>query len=112
MNLVSFEYVACQQEKHGVMALSQFTGAAVFMKDGALTFHPANPNEISEAVNKALTMPEDKRKANYQKLKDFIEYNTRLVLSLSTALVKYILMNGSGRWGESFVSALSSCSVK
>ncbi|KAL1854520.1 hypothetical protein Plec18170_004608 [Paecilomyces lecythidis] len=112
MNLVSFEYVACQQEKHGVMALSQFTGAAAFMKDGALTFHPANPNEISEAVNKALTMPEDKRKANYQKLKDFIEYNTRLVLSLSTALVKHILTNGSGRWGESFVSALSSCSAK
>ncbi|GAD92865.1 alpha,alpha-trehalose-phosphate synthase subunit, putative [Paecilomyces variotii No. 5] len=94
MNLVSFEYVACQQENNGVLALSQFTGAASFMKDGALTFHPANPNEISEAVNTALTMPDDKRKANYQKLKDFIEYNT------------------SGRWGETFVSTLSGCSAK
>lgn len=81
MNLVSFEYVACQQEKHGVMALSQFTGASAFMKDGAIIFHPANPKDISEAVNKALTMPEDQRKANYEKLKNFIEYNTRLVLS-------------------------------
>lgn len=93
MNLVSFEYVACQQEKHGVMALSQFTGASAFMKDGAIIFHPANPKDISEAVNKALTMPEDQRKANYEKLKNFIEYNT------------------SGRWGETFVGTLSGCSA-
>ena len=28
MNLVSYEYVACQQENHGVLVLSEFAGAA------------------------------------------------------------------------------------
>lgn len=82
MNLVSFEYVACQAQRHGVLALSQFTGASAFMKDGAIIFHPANPSDISSALNKALTMPDDQRKDNYEKLKQFVEYNTRLVLSL------------------------------
>jgi len=28
MNLVSYEYISCQQEKHGVLVLSEFAGAA------------------------------------------------------------------------------------
>jgi len=28
MNLVSYEYICCQQENHGVLILSEFAGAA------------------------------------------------------------------------------------
>ena len=33
MNLVSYEYVACQRERHGVLVLSEFAGAAQALGD-------------------------------------------------------------------------------
>ncbi|KAL1983280.1 hypothetical protein VTN96DRAFT_302 [Rasamsonia emersonii] len=89
MNLVAFEYVACQAAKHGVLVLSQFTGAASFMGQGSVNFHPANFKEISAAVRKGLTMSEQERKERYEKLRDFINTNT------------------SARWGSTFVEELS-----
>lgn len=77
MNLVAFEYVACQARRHGVLVLSQFTGAAAFMADGSINFHPANFKEISAAVHRGLTMSDQERKERYEKLRDFINTNTR-----------------------------------
>ena len=34
MNLVSFEYIACQEKNHGVLVLSEFAGAAQALGDG------------------------------------------------------------------------------
>lgn len=36
LNLVALEYVACHEKRHGVLVLSEFTGAATFMKRGKL----------------------------------------------------------------------------
>lgn len=77
MNLVAFEYIACQAKKHGVLVLSEFTGAASFMSQGSVNFHPANFKEISQAVHKGLTMSKQERKERYEKLRDFINTNTR-----------------------------------
>lgn len=77
MNLVSFEYVACQAQRHGVLVLSEFAGAASFMKEGCLTFHPANMAEMVDVLYKAVTMGDEDREKNYETLRKFIETNTR-----------------------------------
>lgn len=77
MNLVAFEYVACQQEHHGVLVLSEFAGAASFMTNGSIPFHPANTTEMSEALHNALNLDAAERKTKYEYLRDFINANTR-----------------------------------
>ncbi|KAL4890591.1 glycosyl transferase [Aspergillus ambiguus] len=89
MNLVSFEYIACQGERHGVLVLSEFAGAAAFMKEGSITFHPANLPQLAGAIYKAVTMSDEDRKCRYEGLRGFIETNT------------------SAKWGESFIDKLS-----
>lgn len=77
MNLVSFEYVACQDKRNGILVLSEFAGAASFMKEGSITFHPANTTELSEAIYRATTMPEEEKREKHKFLREFINHNTR-----------------------------------
>lgn len=79
MNLVSFEYVACQEKRHGVLVLSEFAGAASFMGQGSISFHPANTTELSEAIFRALNLDPSERKKKYEYLRDFVNFNTRSV---------------------------------
>jgi trehalose 6-phosphate synthase/phosphatase len=51
MNLVSYEFVACQQENHGVLVLSEFAGAAQSLGAGSILVNPWNINELSHAIN-------------------------------------------------------------
>ena len=77
MNLVAFEYVACQEERHGVLVLSEFAGASSFMSEGSISFHPANTTEMSEAIFKAITLDPSERKSKYEYLRNFVNENTR-----------------------------------
>ena len=68
MNLVAKEYVAAQDpEDPGVLILSRFAGAAQQLKD-ALLVNPYNPDDIADALRRALRMPLAERKARWQKL--------------------------------------------
>lgn len=87
MNLVSYEYIACQEEKHGSLILSEFTGAAQSL-NGALIVNPWSTDELSEAIYESLTLPEEKKKANHDKLFQYISKYT------------------SAFWGENFVKEL------
>ena len=60
MNLVSYEYIACQQDRKGVLILSEFAGAAQSL-NGALIVNPWNTEDLSEAIKESLTLPEEKR---------------------------------------------------
>lgn len=88
MNLVSYEYVACQEERHGVLILSEFAGAAQSL-NGALIINPWNTEELAEAIHDAVTMGEEQRALNYHKL------------------AKYVNKYTSAWWGESFVTELT-----
>lgn len=81
MNLVASDYVACQEARHGVLVLSEFTGAADFMKHGSLLFNPANADGLSNALYEAVTMGKKDRKKMYEELRNFVTTNTRLVVS-------------------------------
>ncbi|AUW58264.1 alpha,alpha-trehalose-phosphate synthase (UDP-forming) [Sphingobium sp. SCG-1] len=65
MNLVAKEYVAAQDPADpGVLILSRFAGAAHQLKD-ALLINPYSPEEMSDAISKALAMPLEERKRRW-----------------------------------------------
>jgi trehalose 6-phosphate synthase len=65
MNLVAKEYVAAQNpEDPGVLVLSRFAGAAEQMGE-ALLVNPFSREELSDAIQRALTMPLEERKRKW-----------------------------------------------
>ena len=76
MNLVAYEYIATQQKRHGVMVLSEFTGAAQSL-NGSLIINPWNTEELAGAIHEAVTMGEEQRAINYQKLERYVMKYTR-----------------------------------
>ncbi|CAO1627939.1 unnamed protein product [Parajaminaea phylloscopi] len=87
MNLVSYEYIACQEERNGVMILSEFAGAAQSL-NGSLIVNPWDKFAVADAINEALTMPSEDRKANFEKLSRYVSKHT------------------ASWWGSSFVNEL------
>ncbi|ODV80121.1 glycosyltransferase family 20 protein [Suhomyces tanzawaensis NRRL Y-17324] len=90
MNLVSYEYIACQQENKGALILSEFAGAAQSL-NGAIIVNPWSTEELSDAIKESLTLPKEKKDLNFKKLFEYISKYT------------------SGFWGESFVKELYKC---
>ena len=76
MNLVSFEYIACQQERHGQLVLSEFAGAAQSL-NGSLVVNPWNTEELADAIHESVTMGDEQRKVNYEKLQKYVNKYTR-----------------------------------
>ncbi len=73
MNLVAKEYVAAQNpDDPGVLILSRFAGAAQQLKD-ALLINPYSPEEMSDAITRALSMPLDERKRRWRAMMDSVE---------------------------------------
>jgi len=61
MNLVAKEYVAAQDpEDPGVLILSSFAGAARQMQQ-ALLVNPHSPEDLADAITRALAMPKEER---------------------------------------------------
>lgn len=92
MNLVSYEYIATQRERHGVMILSEFTGAAQSL-NGSLIVNPWNTEELANAIHDAVTMSPEQRETNYRKLE------------------RYVFKYTSAWWGQSFVTELTRISA-
>lgn len=66
MNLVAKEFVAAQDPANpGVLVLSAFAGAAAELA-GALIVNPHDPQEIAEALARALAMPLEDRRARWE----------------------------------------------
>lgn len=73
MNLVAKEYVAAQDPNDpGVLILSRFAGAAMQLKD-ALLINPYSPEEMSDAISRAIAMPLDERKRRWRAMMDSVE---------------------------------------
>jgi trehalose 6-phosphate synthase len=75
MNLVAKEYIAAQNEDDpGVLILSRFAGASVECKP-ALLVNPYDPDSVGGAINRALSMSLDERRARHRALYDIIATN-------------------------------------
>jgi len=66
MNLVSYEYVACQRDNAGVLILSEFAGAAQSLGAGAILVNPWNINDLALAIEYALTMSDKERRERHR----------------------------------------------
>ncbi|MBO3274360.1 alpha,alpha-trehalose-phosphate synthase (UDP-forming) [Pseudomonas schmalbachii] len=89
MNLVAKEFVAAQDpDDPGVLILSQFAGAAAEL-GAALMVNPHDRDAMADAINAALLMPLEERRARHQEMYTVLEANH----------IRY--------WGQSFVDALT-----
>ena len=88
MNLVAKEFVAAQDPQDpGVLVLSRFAGAARQLSSSLLV-NPHDPDELADAMDKALTMSLAERQERWRNSWRAIEDNTPMV------------------WGRSFLSSL------
>jgi trehalose 6-phosphate synthase/phosphatase len=77
MNLVAKEYLACQQQKNGVLILSEFAGAAQELPN-ALIVNPYNINEVAQAIDQALHLDEQQKQKMVEPMKErVIKYDAR-----------------------------------
>ncbi|CAN6443579.1 unnamed protein product [Victoria cruziana] len=94
MNLVSYEFVACQDAKKGVLILSEFAGAAQSLGAGALLVNPWNVTEVAASIGQALDMPADEREKRHKHNFQHVTTHTAQV------------------WAETFVSELNDTIVE
>ncbi|XP_008803734.2 alpha,alpha-trehalose-phosphate synthase [UDP-forming] 1-like [Phoenix dactylifera] len=94
MNLVSYEFVACQGDKKGVLILSEFAGAAQSLGAGALLVNPWNITEVAASIGQALNMPADEREKRHR-------HN-----------YAHVTTHTAQDWAETFVSELNDTVVE
>ncbi|XP_024984056.1 alpha,alpha-trehalose-phosphate synthase [UDP-forming] 1-like [Cynara cardunculus var. scolymus] len=94
MNLVSYEFVACQASKKGVLILSEFAGAAQSLGAGAILVNPWNITEVASSIAYALNMPAEEREKRHHN--NFMHVTTHT----------------SQEWAETFVSELNDTIVE
>jgi trehalose 6-phosphate synthase len=94
MNLVAKEYVAAQNpDDPGVLILSRFAGAARQLTD-ALLVNPNSPEEVADALKRALAMEKPERIRRWRALFDNVQREDVV------------------GWRDAFVGALSGKTVK
>ncbi|KAJ9183043.1 hypothetical protein P3X46_006961 [Hevea brasiliensis] len=89
MNLVSYEFVACQDSKKGVLILSEFAGAAQSLGAGAILVNPWNITEVADSIRQALTMSCEEREKRHR-------HN-----------FAHVTTHTAQEWAETFVSELN-----
>ena len=87
MNLVSYEYVACQQKRNGVLLLGKRIGAANTLK-GAVLIEPLDAEDVAENIQLALEMPAGERRSRQE------------------TSIKTVMTQTSAWWGNEFVRKL------
>ncbi|KAI8149805.1 glycosyltransferase family 20-domain-containing protein [Fennellomyces sp. T-0311] len=75
MNTTSLEYIMCQQEKHGPLILSEFTGTAGSMSS-ALMVNPWDYAGLAKAINDALLMSDEEKLSRHLQLLDHVKSHT------------------------------------
>lgn len=88
MNLVSYEFVACQRGKCGVLILSEFAGAAQSLGAGSIRINPWNLPETVDAIYESLTMSADERESRHEYAYQYVQTYT------------------AQKWAETFVESL------
>lgn len=84
---VSYEYIACQQARQGVMILSEFAGAAQSL-NGSIVVNPWDSQQVADAIHEAVTIEPATRAENHRKL------------------FKYVNKYSAAFWGSSFIKEM------
>ncbi|MGH6622583.1 MAG: alpha,alpha-trehalose-phosphate synthase (UDP-forming) [Burkholderiaceae bacterium] len=71
MNLVAKEFVAARSDERGTLILSQFAGAARELHE-ALIVNPYHIEQVADALNRALSMPENEQRERMVSLRRLV----------------------------------------
>ncbi|MGH9744441.1 MAG: trehalose-6-phosphate synthase, partial [Candidatus Acidiferrum sp.] len=75
MNLVAKEFVASRDDERGVLILSTFAGASRELTD-ALQVNPYDVQQLADAIQQAIEMPEDQQSLRMQRMRQIVrEHN-------------------------------------
>jgi trehalose 6-phosphate synthase len=74
MNLVAKEYVSAREDEHGVLILSQFTGASRELQD-ALIVNPYDIGQTSKALKAALEMSKEEQGQRMKRMREVVASN-------------------------------------
>ena len=94
MNLVSYEFVACQSDNAGVLVLSEFAGAAQSLGAGAVLVNPWNVTDVAAAIGDALTLSDAERRERHRQ-----NYH-------------HIVTHTAQTWADTFISELNDTHVE
>lgn len=80
MNLTGHEFVLCQDGKsgrsmHAPLIVSEFTGSAAIMKEGALFVNPWDYRQCANQIKTALDMSDDERESRWRKMVHVVTVN-------------------------------------
>jgi trehalose 6-phosphate synthase len=73
MNLVAKEFCAASLDEDSVLILSEFCGAAVQMKHGAMLVNPYDRDGIADAIYHAYHMPKEERRVRMHRLRRSVQ---------------------------------------
>ncbi|KAI3629499.1 hypothetical protein MIR68_012514 [Amoeboaphelidium protococcarum] len=74
MNTSSHEYIVCQQENHGPLILSEFTGTAGSLQD-AILVNPWDYVGVAKSINNALSMSAKDKEDKHRQLYEYVKRN-------------------------------------
>lgn len=72
MNLVAKEYVASKTDQKGVLILSEMAGASKELSD-AIIINPNDADEMVQALERAIVMPEDEQRNHMQRMQHMVK---------------------------------------
>ena len=94
MNLVAKEFIASRSDEHGVLVLSEFTGAARELEH-AVHVNPFAVDAFADALHAALLMPPDDQRRRMRALRERVGSHT--VFDWANAL---LLGRRAGAWSS------------
>ena len=104
MNLVSFEYIACQQQRNGSLILSEFAGSAKSLT-GAIIVNPWNIHDMARAMDQAYHMPSDERKERFDTMEAYVQTFTRYLCVLEPYKCHNFRVHLTA-WADSFLQCI------
>jgi trehalose 6-phosphate synthase/phosphatase len=72
MNLIAKEYCAANIDRNGVLVLSEFAGAAIELRKGALVVNPYDIEGVADAIYRAYCMSTSERQSRMRKLRESV----------------------------------------
>ncbi|EXJ59693.1 hypothetical protein A1O7_03839 [Cladophialophora yegresii CBS 114405] len=89
LNLVSYEYAACQEQKKGVLMMSNYVGAAKILPPSSMIImNPWDKPRFAEKIKKTLMMSEEERAEK------------------NRSVMKIVNNWTSAKWGKAFLEAM------
>ena len=100
LNLVAKEFVSSRFDGDGMLILSHFTGAARELTD-ALLVNPFAVEEMADAIQMALEMPEAERRKRMKKMRETVANNNiyRWARKVLLALLKFDVLENQDELG-------------